>query len=62
MHDASACGSLDKAETKLLKTDQGERIKHLIRIKISTVLPDIHADLVPWNCHVCLKRFDDFAS
>lgn len=29
---------------------------------MSTVLPDIHADLVPWNRHICLKRFDDFAS
>lgn len=59
---AFAFGSFAKAEPKLLKTVQGERIRHLIRIKMSTVLPDIHADLVPWNRHICLKRFDDFAS
>lgn len=37
-------------------------MKHLIRIKASTVLPDVHADLVPWNCHVCLEGFEDFTS
>lgn len=42
------------------RQDKERGSKHLIRIKISTVLPDIHTDLVCWSCHICRERSDDF--